>query len=164
MQDYIIIGFSTPRNFHILPWIIRKAEHTDFSHVYIKIFSKSLDRYLVYQASGLVVNFCGQDTFYAHHKDVAEFAIPVTPEQKIEILKRCVDLAGRPYGIKSLIGIGLVRLAAFIGWKIRNPFMDGSKTYICSEIAATLLVMLGFKFTELDSTTPRDVYDKLRGM
>lgn len=163
MQDYIIIGFSTPRDFSTLSWIIKKVERTEFSHVYVKIFSKSLDRYLVYQASGLAVNFCGQDTFYAHNKDIAEFAIPVTPEQKIEILKKCVDLAGKPYGMKDLIGIGLVRLAGLVRWKIRNPFADGSKTYICSEIAATILLMLGFHFQELDSTTPTDVYEKLRG-
>lgn len=164
MQDYIIVGFSSPRKFHVLSWIIKNVEHTDFSHVYIKIFSRSLDRYLVYQASGLAVNFCGQDTFYAHNRDIAEFAIPVTPEQKVEVLKKCVDLAGKPYGMKSLIGIGLVRLAGLVGWKIRNPFADGSKTYVCSECAATLLVILGFKFDELDSTTPKDIYEKLRGM
>jgi len=164
MQDYIIIGFSTHKSFNLLSWVIKKVERTDFSHVYVKIFSKSLDRYLVYQASGLAVNFCGQDTFYAHNKDVAEFAIAVTPEQKIEVLKKCVDLAGKPYGMKDLIGIGLVRLAGLIRWKIRNPFADGSKTYICSETAATILVVIGFKFEELDSTTPKDIYEKLRGL
>lgn len=163
MTEYIIIGFSTPRTFNTLSWTIRKAERTDFSHVYVKIFSKSLDRYLIYQASGLTVNFCGQQTFYAHNKDIAEFAIPITTEQKVEILKKCVDLAGRPYGIKALIGIGLVRLASIFKWKIHNPYADGSKTYICSEITATLLILIGFKFNELDSITPKDIYDKLRG-
>lgn len=163
MQEYIIIGFSTHRTFNILSEIIKKVEHTDFSHVYIKLFSTSLDRYLIYQASGLSINFCGQATFYEKNKDIAQFLIAVTAEQKKAMLQLAVDLAGKPYGMKDLIGIGLVRFLAFFGKKIKNPFADGSKTYICSELAATLLVQLGIPFEDLDSTTPKDVYDTLRG-
>ena len=163
MQENIIVGFSTHSSFNLLSEIIKFTEHTNFSHVYIKIFSTSLNRWLIYQASGLVVNFVGQDVFHIKNKEIAEFLVPITTEQKIKILQLAVDLAGKPYGIKDLIGIGLVRLCSLIHWKIKNPFADGSKTYICSELAATILVQLGMSFDSLDSATPKDVYDKLRG-
>lgn len=162
MQDYIIVGFSTPKEFHTFPWIIRKVEKTEFSHVYFKVFSKSLNRYLIYQASGLQVNFVGQDTFYKTNKVIAEFTIPVTPEQKTTFLQKAVDIAGRPYGMKQVLGIGLVRAAAGINVKINNPWADGNHTYVCSELAADFLNDLGFEFEDLDNITPKDIYEKLK--
>lgn len=161
MQDSIIIGFSTHKSFNILSEIIKIAEHTAFSHVYIKIYSDSLQRWLIYQASGLTVNFVGQDVFHIKNKEIAEFTIPITPAQKIEILQIAIDLAGKPYGMKDLIGIGYVRVMGCFAQKVKNPFADGSKTYICSELAATLLTKIGIPFADLDSTTPKDVYDTL---
>lgn len=162
-QDYVIVGFSTPRKFHIFPWVIRKMEKTPFSHVYIKIFSKSTDRYLVYQSSGMQVNFVGQDIFYSINKDLVEFAFPVSADQKVKLLQTAIDLAGKPYGMKQVLGMGLVRLAKMVGIKINNPWADGSKTYICSELIATLLLDLGYKFEDLDNVTPGDIFEKLEG-
>lgn len=163
MNNFIIIGFSCHKTFNILSELIKAAEHTKFSHVYVKFYSASLDRWLIYQASGLVVNFVGEEHFLEKNKVIAEFKTAVTPEQKTEVLQLAVDLAGRPYGMKDLIGIGLVRLAALFKKKIKNPFEDGTKAYICSELGATILVKLGVKIEDLDSTTPKDLYDLLRG-
>lgn len=161
MQDNIIIGFSKPKKFHILSWLIQKIDRTEFSHVYLKIHSKSIQRDLIYQASGLSVNFCGIRIFNDKNESIIEFIIIITPEEKIEILKLAVDLAGKPYGMKELIGIGIVRFLGLFNKKIKNPYADGSKTYICSELAATILLKLNFKFEELDSVTPKEIYEKL---
>lgn len=163
MEDYIIVGFSTHKTFNVLSKLIQLVEHTDFSHVYIRFYSKSIDRYLIYQASGLQVNFCGLEHFYEKNKTIAEFRIKVDPETKRQLLMDAVDLAGKPYGMKDLIGIGLVRFCSLFKIKIKNPFADGSKTYICSELASTFLVKLGYTIQDLDSATPKDVYDILRG-
>jgi hypothetical protein len=164
MSNFIIVGFSTPKKTKIVPTIIKLVEHTSFSHVYIKIWSNTLKRYLVYQASGTTVNFCSTEIFDLKNKIIAEYKIEITEEQKINILQKCVDSVGKPYGVGSLVGLGLVRFCAMFGKKINNPFADGSKTYICSEIAATLLLSLGFSFDHLDNLTPKDIYNKLRGM
>lgn len=161
-DEHLVIGFSTPRKFGILSTTIRKIERTEFSHVYFKIFSKSLDRYLIYQASGLQVNFVGEDNFHSKNKTIASFIIPISTERKIKFLQKAIDLAGRPYGIKQIFGMGLVRFLYIFNYKAQNPYADGSHTYVCSELAAEHLNDLGFDFEDLDSITPKNIYNKLR--
>lgn len=163
MEDSIIIGFSTHRKFNILSWLICKVLKTDFSHVYVKWYSSKLDRWLIYQASGLKVNFVGQPLFLEDNKPVAEFLVKTTAAEKTDIMATAVDLAGKPYGMKQLIGMAWVYLCHAFGKRVRNPYSDGSKTFICSELAAAILVKLGTKIEDLDSISPKDLYDILRG-
>lgn len=161
-MENVIFGFSTPKKFHILPWIIRKVEKTEFSHVYIKIYSVEAQRWLIYQASGMKVNFIGADKFEETNKIIAEFPLRTSKKDKKQILQEAVDSLGIDYGMKQLMGMGLVRLCALINVKISNPFADGSATYICSEAAATILVKhFGFKLEDLDDVTPKEVYEQV---
>lgn len=162
-MNQIIIGFSTPKKRSFLPWLIRKAMKTDFSHVYVKFYSKAIDRTLIYQASGMHVNFIGESAFLQTNKIIAEFSIDVTEEQRTQVLARSVDLVGKFYGIKQLIGMGWVYLCHSFGKRVKNPFSDGSKTYICSEIGGDALVTLGKEIEDLDTLSPKDLYDILRG-
>jgi hypothetical protein len=50
-----------------------------------------------------------------------------------------IDNAGIPYGIKNAFGLAIQRLAHLCGFKIKNPFSDGSKSYVCCEIAGYVL-------------------------
>jgi hypothetical protein len=157
----LTIGFSKPKKFKLLAWIIQKVEGTDFSHTYMKFHSDSLSRDLIYQASGLTVNFCGCTTFYSEHVEVDSYVIYVTDEQRIRILQKAIDLAGKSYGIKLLLGIGLVRFYAMFGKKIANPFSN-KETYVCSKLIGAELEELGFTFEDLNNTTPKDIRNALR--
>lgn len=155
----LIIGFSKPKKFKIISWIIRQTEKTLFSHVYLKFHSDNLDRDIVYQASGRQVNFVGSVMFLRYHESLIEFELEINDNEKQEILKTCIDKAGIPYGRKQLIGLGLVRFLALFGKKIRNPFSDNDTTYICSELIGYILVKyFNFKIEDLDSTSPKDIY------
>lgn len=158
-MQYLTIGFSTPKKFKVLSWLIRKVERTEFSHVYLAFRSESLNRKLIYQASGLQVNFVGSALFSEHHKVLVEFTIPITDQEKKQILTSCVDLAGYPYGMKQLIGLAWVRFVGLFGKKITNPVNDGRKTNICSELAGYILVKyFNYKIEDLDSLSPKDVW------
>lgn len=158
----IIIGFSKPNKFKIGAWLIEKTEKTEFDHVYIKLYSKSTDRYLYYQASGLEVNFMGDKVFTQLNTVVKEFRFPITDAQQSAILVQAIDLAGTPYGIKELFGMAIVRFMSIFNVKMINPFSDGSKTYICSELVGTIMNShLGYNFKDLDSLSPKDIYDTL---
>src|SRR5690349_251313 len=101
----IAIGFSRPKKFNILSWLIMKVQRTEYSHVYVRFHSDSLDRDLIYQASGLQVNFVGGTLFKDHHLTVKEFSLSVTDETYKNTLQFAVDKAGMPYSIKQLFGI-----------------------------------------------------------
>ena len=158
----ITIGFSTHKKFAILAWIIKKVQKTKYSHIYLKFNSDSLQRTLIYQASGLEVNFCGDSVFLSKNKIIEEFELYFDNKEHTILLQKCVDLAGTPYGIKELMGIGIVKAAKLLDKNIKNPFADGDKSFVCSELIGTLLNMLGYDFDNLDSLTPKDIYEKLR--
>lgn len=137
MTDSIIIGFSRARSkIAILSKIIMFAENTNFSHAYIKVYSKSLDRYLIYQATGSGVYFVGNNRFLSHSLPVEEYKFNISEESKIRLLQWAVDNSGKPYGKLQLLGLAIKRLAMIFGFNIKNPLSDGSKAYICCELVA----------------------------
>lgn len=158
----LIVGFSKPSKLKLISYLITKLDGTDFSHVYIRLYSESLNRNLIYQASGLKVNFIGFNSFLSHNTVVASFKIKIMEEQKIKLLQKAIDYAERPYSIKQLIGLGFVRGCAFFGKRIKNPFYDGDQAFICSELVANLLVDLGYEFEDLNNVSPKDIYEVLK--
>jgi len=160
-MEEIIIGFSkSKKKFALYAWLIMWIEKTDFSHVYIKWHSDSLDRNIYYQASGTAVNFMAQHIFEDHHVPVHEIKLSVTPEQKKLIVQFAMDNVGVPYGLKPAFGIALVKIAAIFGKKIKNPFSDGVGTEFCSELGARILGILGHDLKEdYDSFGPGELYD-----
>lgn len=162
-MNFVVIGFSKPRKFSLVSWLIRKLEKTSFSHVYIKIYDSRINRWIVYEAAGLLVHCSPQDTFYKKNKHLAESLIPCSPDQEIEILTAVTDCLAKPYGIKQLFGLSLVRICRLFGIKIRNPLADGCRTYVCSEFCGLILSKLGYDIKNLDDITPRDIYEMIYG-
>lgn len=163
MQPHIIVGFSTPRKNMLLPWLIRKAEKTDFSHVYVKIYDQRINRWMVYEAGGLIVHCSPQDTFYSKNKVIAEFTIDCTAEQEIEVLTAATDALALPYGMKQLLGLAWVRLCRMFGYRTTNPLADGRLTYVCSEYGGLIIDILGYEVKDLDQVTPKDIYEVISG-
>jgi hypothetical protein len=157
----IIIGFSRPNKWKLFSWLIRTSYNTDYSHVFIRLHSDTYDRDLVYQASGTTVNFMGMSVFKSHNIILDEFEIDIDEEQKKAMIQFAIDNAGKPYGIKDVIGLGLVRLAELAGKSIKNPFRDSKSTYVCSELVSYIIK----DYSELDlpkhpsDMTPKDLYD-----
>jgi len=158
----IVVGFSKSRKFKLLSWLIRKAEHTAFSHVYVKIYDARIYRWMVYEASGLNTHCSTQDAFYLKNKEIAEFVVECSPETENEVLTTASDALNANYGIMQLIGMGLVRLCSSVGISIKNPFRDGRKTYVCSEYVGVLLNKLGYEVGDLDALTPKHIYELLQ--
>jgi hypothetical protein len=162
-MNHIIVGFSTPRKNKLLPWLIRKAEKTPFSHVYVKIYDERINRYMVYEAAGLIVHCSTQDTFYRKNIPIAEHTITCSMDDRMAVLTAASDALALPYGMNQLIGLALVRLCRMLGKRIKNPFRDGRLTYVCSEFGGLILHILGYKVRDLDELTPRDIYEILNG-
>lgn len=139
------------------------VEGTPYSHVYIRWHSESLDKTLIYQASGTSVNFMSLDRFLSHNIIVDEFEFDLSDETYKNVLRFAIDTVGAKYGAKQLMGLGVVRLGSVFGAKWHNPFRDKRQTYVCSELAAYIIkeYMAGSISVDLDEISPKDVYGYL---
>jgi uncharacterized protein YycO len=156
-MDKLIVGFSTSKKFKILPWLIRKVEGTKFSHVYIKWYSAYFNRWIIYQAEVGGVQFMSSEMFDKDNVTLAEFEFPMSEEQNQRIVQFAMDHCGVPYGYTSILGFLLQK------FNIKVPILfDNTKSYICSELAATILKE---EFQEIDIDpnliTPRILYNYL---
>lgn len=161
-MDSITIGFSRPTKWKPFSWLIMTAYGTPYDHVYVRWYSAKLERDIVYQASGTMVNFMGQQ-FFNNNVIVDEFEVPITPEHKLALIQFAMDNAGKPYGVKNCFGLAWVRICQMFGKKVSNPFKPDGNTYVCSELAA--YVLQEFENVTIDSDianiTPLEVYNYL---
>lgn len=159
----ITIGFSKPKTWKPFAWLIMVGYGIPFDHVYVKIDFPKIGTTAIYQASGTMVNFMAQDVFFANNVTLHEFVIPLDDNSRANLMKFCIDNAGKPYGIKECFGLAWVRLNALVGRKIANPFKADGSTYVCSELAAYILN--NFTKTnisgDLADATPLEVYNTL---
>ena len=157
---YITVGFSRPKN-KILPifsWLIRLFEWSPFSHVYIKTQTRLTDQRLIYQASGVQVNFMGEKYFRERAEIYEEFMFEISDEAYRMYLRWAIENAGAPYGFKAVLGIALMRLFSLK----RNPFADGQCSQFCSELALRALHdFLGVDVTpqHFETAGPMEVYN-----
>lgn len=158
-MDSIVIGFSKPKRWKIFAWLISALWKTEYDHVYVGFYFDKYERNVIYQASRMSVNFMEKSNFTQDNIIVKEYTVSITPENKIKMMQFAIDNSAKAYGIKSAIGLGLVRIASFFGKKIKNPFADGGSTYICCELAAVIMEQFtGAKFPEgRDEISPKDV-------
>lgn len=159
-MNTIIIGFSRPKKWMPFAKLIMFGYGINYDHAYIKIYSKKLDRTLVYQASKSMVNFMGSEVFEEHNIIVNEKTLQVSEDTLNSILKFAIDNAGKPYGIKACLGLAIVRIFELFGRVIKNPFNDKGATYFCSELVCMILERVGIKIPkDADDMSPKDVYN-----
>lgn len=155
----VVIGFSTSKN----PWnpvagVIRFGEGTSYSHVYVRFYSSSIERWLVYHATHTGLHFVGIDKFCETSKVIEEFGVDPTCGQYKSMLQYCVDSSGTKYGKLQIIGMSAVRLAKmWFNVDVSNPFSDGSKTQVCSELVGKLMDIMGIEVdkSKLEILGPR---------
>lgn len=168
MNDLIVIGFSTSSNRNsLVSAAIRAVERTPYSHVYMRFWSDSIERWLVYHASHTNIHFNNIETFHEQNVVLDEYEVRATTEQRKDVLQLCVDRVGWPYGTMQLVGMGYVRLThAWTGLKVPNPFSDGERTQVCSELAGHVLYKLGapIDLGLLEYEGPRYIHDTVEKM
>lgn len=162
----IKIGFSQPKGkfFPIFSWLIRLIEGTKYSHVYLQWDSEFADSTITYHAAGHSVHFLGLNLFKKSVEPIHEFEMNISREQYQELLHYCFDNSGTDYGIKQIFGIAAVKLAALFGKDIKNPFSDGNKSQVCSELVGYVLsdVLEQDLNLDLDVAGPKDIYKFLK--
>jgi hypothetical protein len=119
---------------------------------------------MVFQASGLAVNFVGRTLFDTKENILAEFEIPISAATKQKTVQFAMDNVGLPYGLGQVFGFLLVLIARAFGKHIKNPFASTS-SFFCSEIVSTILTEIIQPGDNLDPGTmsPQDLYEYLIG-
>ena len=138
MNRSIYIGFSYPKEFKIGAKAIAWWTNSNYSHVYIR-FESSNPRIpsTVYHAAHGMVHFREFSKFKQENNVIKEYQIPITDDQKIDILSHCMTLSGDSYGYSELPKI-------FISDVAYNSFnrvveWENGKGYICSELVGKIL-------------------------
>lgn len=157
----VVIGFSKPRKWKPFSWIIMAGFNIPYSHTYIRLYASSYDRQLVYQASSTMVNFMNVETFNEEAEVIREFDVQLSDDSYTEMMRFAIDNCGKSYGVKDCFGLAYVRLMELLGKSVQNPFADGNKTYVCSELIAEVLRdYAGQSLAKNpDDMNPKDVFD-----
>lgn len=161
-MEKLIVGFSRPKTLKLFAWLIMKAYDTPYDHVYIKFHSDTYERDIIYQASKLMINFMGTALFEEENLIIKEFELDISMENKKKLMQFAIDNAGKPYSMREVLGLGLVRISELLGNKIKNPFRDGTKAYVCSVLADYICINYtdhGLK--DFEDVSPKDLYDYL---
>ncbi len=129
----VIVGFSTHKG--AFSSLIRFVTNSKVSHCYIRIPVPEYGESMVFQASGLWVNYCNYGIFQEKNKVIEEYEIEVEDDVYAfgEMLR--VMEAGKPYSMKEIFGLLWVLAMRGLGVKVKNPGRDGSNSYICVELA-----------------------------
>lgn len=140
---YIYIGFSTPKTFKIGAEIIKFFTKSPYSHAYIRLESEKIQTTIYHAAHGMV-HFKSEENFKKDTKVIKEYKIETNYSQKIEVLKRAIDLSGEKYSFWELVQILLYDFANEVGVKTDHSDLSG---YICSELVGKILEeVFNYKF------------------
>lgn len=145
----LIIGFSDGGN--TLSALIKLTTKSKISHVFVMLTED--DETVIYQASGLTVNYENYKHFLSHEKIIELYSIDLTDEDYEKLNKFRLQNVGLPYAGRELVGFLWVLFCRQFGKKVNNPLSMGSHAYICVDIAA---VHLPIGSTE-GTMTPEDL-------
>lgn len=153
----IKIGFSRPRSFFKpFSWLIRLFEWSRFSHVYISSYSEKYKTELIYQASGVQLNFMSKKHFDSASIIVEEFEFEVSGEDFDSYMNFAVKESGAPYSIKKVFEIGISKV-------ISRPIdlVNDENIWVCSKLAGKVLKrFFNNEINEMEVlySGPKDIY------
>lgn len=165
-MNTLVIGFSKPKKWKPFSWLIMKGLSIPYSHTYVRLYARSYDRSLIYQASSSMVNFMNIETFNQDAQVIQEFDVVLDDETYLTMMKFAIDNCGKAYGIKECFGLAYVRFMELLGKTVKNPLADGDKTWVCSGLISEILrSYLGQTLTkDPDDMTPKDVFELMQSI
>jgi len=158
----IIIGFSKPKDtkFPWFSWIIRWMQKTPYSHVYIQWYSNMAEQIMVYHANSHGINFITKDEFDKTCEKIEEFETQIEKHTYKNLIIFFLKNAGKPYGFLQAFGMFLVKVLKLK----KNPFSDGRKSQVCSEVVGYILQdIIGIEILEdLEIAGPKEINEIIK--
>jgi hypothetical protein len=158
MSNVVSIGFSTPKSFNPVSWIIRKLTKSRASHTWFLYYDADFEMWMVMEAHELGFRLIPFERFRNRNEVVAIFT---TKTSLSDGLKWAAKWLGTAYDFGGLIGMAWVVLGRILKRRWRNP-LQNSHAMFCSEMALTVLQLSGVgwsKLAEPHETSPQDLLD-----
>jgi hypothetical protein len=94
-MENITIGFSKRNKFtSISDWFINLHKNAPYNCMYVKFYSESLNRTLVYEAVDKGVRFVGNKVWEDYANEISSYTISIKKCNQIRLLQFCADNAG----------------------------------------------------------------------
>lgn len=145
------IGFSTPKKFNPVSWLVRKLTGSVCSHAFFIYWDLDYEADIVMEAHELGFRHVPLDHFSRQNDIVASFTprLDISPGLKFVAL----EYLGGPYDWGGLIGSAIVLLGRWLRKKWDNP-LASAKAVFCSEAVVIALQKAGYPGAE--ALVPRD--------
>lgn len=157
----VAIEFTRPKGgFKPLSWLIRKISRSEFSHVRLRWMGVGQTVDVIYEASGTSLKFIGPiASKYKPVTIVDSYKFNLDMDSYTMTVLLCMNYAGIEYGKKQLLGMGIARVFRLK----KNPFADGKKSQVCSEVVGYFLEkILGWDTgLDLDVAGPKEIRETI---
>lgn len=156
----IVVGFSRAKS----KWafgskLIQLVEKRDYSHVFIRYTHPVSKVELVTQASHGMVHQTSFELFQEKNKVVKEYTFFIDTNKVAPLLTFIHQNIGKSYSQLQLVWIGVKKVL-----KIKIKTSNNDSAYICSELGARILEVLGILNTsDEDYITPSDLEKLILG-
>ena len=155
------IGFSTPKTWNPLSWLIRKMLKSNISHMWLVYWDLDFQAYYVMQAAR---NAFILQSFENFKKDNIICDI-ITPKIDIsEGFRKISKELSSNYDIKGLFGMFLVELSKRFIRRIKNPFKSEHNMF-CTEVISRAMFYSnypGITKENIESLSPIDIRNILQ--
>lgn len=157
-----LIGFSTPRHFNPVSWLVRRITGSECSHSFFVYWDQDFQCDMVIEAHELGFRLISWPRFVKKNRIVAV----VEPTHSLDSgFLKLGAWVGSAYDFGGLIGQSVVQLGHFLQRKWRNPFRS-SRAMFCSESIARCMQWAedpDAKSFSPKETTPQDLLVFFRG-
>ncbi|HZN93693.1 MAG TPA: hypothetical protein VFB81_13370 [Myxococcales bacterium] len=153
-----LIGFSTPRAFNPVSWLVRTFTASKASHAFFVYHDADFDMDMVMEAHEVGFRLTPLERFEKGNR-IVKLVQPKNPiDSGLSLIAR--RYLGSMYDYAGLIGMSVVMFGRFFKRVWRNPFR-GSRSVYCSEsVVLAMKHSPGYEKLDLDpDSSPQDLYD-----
>jgi hypothetical protein len=163
------VGFSTPKRFNPISWLVRKITKSEVSHAWVQFFDPLFNRDMVFEAMELEFRCIPLEHFEMSNKIVQRIPVDVDFTTGARYL---ANKLGNTYDYGGLLGMGWVELCRWLKhrlrwwhFKITNPLHWANDDF-CSAAVINSLLVCNSRMVEgmiPDTVSPQELRDALNG-
>ena len=145
------IGFSTPRKFNPVSWLVRKFTGSRASHAFFIFWDVDFEMDLVMEAHEFGFRLIPLDHFSRRNKIVRL----VIPKYAIDAGLKVVAnrYLGSRYDYAGLIGMLVVQAGRWVHKKWKNPFRNAKYVFCSESIIIAMKESPGYEGLDLDNNS-----------